>query len=160
MARVVGGKQMAGCILAELCCWKERGRDVLTLIYVHGSATSAEEGSVTGKPDAMPARGLASIWAPSFDFPYALSYPWVTHAASEMQEMEEQASVKSWGLLRKRREFPATWKEACLEVSYIRAQTEWLFPQVWFFGISLIFFNSFYIPTSPPFPPSPTPSKG
>lgn len=139
MARVAGETD-GRCILAELSCWKERGRDVLILIYVHGSVTSVEEGSVTGKPKAMPAGGLASIRAPSFDFLYALSYHWVAHAASEMQETEGQTSMTSWRLLRKRQEFPATWKEALLEVSYIWAQTEWLFPQVWFFGISFLIF--------------------
>ena len=60
MARVAGETDgwLRPCRTALL---KGMGRDVLTLIYVHGSVTSAEEGSVTGKPDAMPARGLASI---------------------------------------------------------------------------------------------------
>lgn len=46
-------KWIAACISAELYCWKEQGRDVLILIYVHKRVTSTEKDNVIGQIDKI-----------------------------------------------------------------------------------------------------------
>lgn len=125
---------MADCVLAELSCWKEDGRDSLSHTYVHESTNCVEKGCYG--MTCRDARDLDSIWVLSFDFPPLFSYHWVSQASSDRQEREEQMSVKSQWLRRKGQDYQLTWKEAVLEAAHTRAQTEWLLPEVWLLGVS------------------------
>lgn len=96
-------KWIAACISAKLYCWKEQGRDVLILIYVHKRVTSTEKDNVIGQIDKMWETSIQCgrhpfICCMYLDVSSLSCHPWNTGGKRQMSERARDSLWKELSL--------------------------------------------------------------